>query len=370
MSEISQTFALEFREAVEIFRKKVGDSRMGSRQYAAWTEDDDYIFKIKDEFLEKYPDVAENYAPMKWSASYYNGAGDGGRLECTEGMSLDVANVEGYKKISLEDTPRKIKNEIFGKYLQQCTEEDEYCFLYGKEKGLKKYQDEVWAKDHIVGDINATRSIVKKFGYFEFNGKKVYDEDDIYCPIRTKEGKELIIRVQPYSSGNGYFFSEYNVMEDNRTELEKKCDNEGFSDWDPYDYDSPMQRMLYARCGQVVGGYHDITEEKRKTYLQDIVLLLDAGFNAPDFFYAALVSENELAEKYPVLVSKIMNYCDVDPLNLKADVLREKLEERLGKTADVRTGEVTDEHRKTAKKQVEISKNIIKARLAKEGNGK
>ena len=57
----------------------------------------------------------------------------------------------------------------------------------------------------------------------------------------------------------------------------------------------------------------------------------------------------------------------VDPLHDKVDMLRIKLGGKVGKTADVKTGKVTDEHRETAKTQVEISKALIKDRREKEG---
>ena len=58
-----------------------------------------------------------------------------------------------------------------------------------------------------------------------------------------------------------------------------------------------------------------------------------------------------------------------NPLQTKLNMLREKLGNKVGKTADVTTGKVSDEHRETAKAQVEISKAIMKARRAKEGKG-
>jgi len=54
-------------------------------------------------------------------------------------------------------------------------------------------------------------------------------------------------------------------------------------------------------------------------------------------------------------------------LDGKVKILLEKLGDKLGKTADVKTGKVTDEHRKIAKQQVEISKTIMKANREKRG---
>ena len=57
----------------------------------------------------------------------------------------------------------------------------------------------------------------------------------------------------------------------------------------------------------------------------------------------------------------------VDWLQKKQDTLYKRLKDKVGKTADVGTGQVTDEHRKVAQKQVEISKAIMNARRAREG---
>lgn len=59
----------------------------------------------------------------------------------------------------------------------------------------------------------------------------------------------------------------------------------------------------------------------------------------------------------------------IDFLNLKMDLLREKLGNKVDKTADIKTGKVTDEHREIAKQQVEISKAIIKAKRERAGKG-
>lgn len=58
-----------------------------------------------------------------------------------------------------------------------------------------------------------------------------------------------------------------------------------------------------------------------------------------------------------------------DFLQEKMKILHAKLGDKLGKTADVKTGEVSDEHRKIAKQQVEISKAIMKANHEKKGKG-
>lgn len=57
-----------------------------------------------------------------------------------------------------------------------------------------------------------------------------------------------------------------------------------------------------------------------------------------------------------------------DRLQLKVDMLREKLGDKVGKTADVKTGKVTAGHRKTAKEQTEITKAIMKAKRAQKGS--
>lgn len=55
----------------------------------------------------------------------------------------------------------------------------------------------------------------------------------------------------------------------------------------------------------------------------------------------------------------------IDWLQLKQDALRKRLKGKVGKTADVETKEIKDEHRKTAKIQVDIVKNIMKSKKQK-----
>lgn len=59
----------------------------------------------------------------------------------------------------------------------------------------------------------------------------------------------------------------------------------------------------------------------------------------------------------------------IDYLKWKGDALRERLGSKVGKTADVKTGKVSDEHRKTAETQVEISRAIMEAKREKEEKG-
>lgn len=56
-----------------------------------------------------------------------------------------------------------------------------------------------------------------------------------------------------------------------------------------------------------------------------------------------------------------------DPLQFKMDVLRQRLGRKVGKTADVETGEIFDKHAKTAEMQVKISKAFIKTKREQEG---
>lgn len=60
--------------------------------------------------------------------------------------------------------------------------------------------------------------------------------------------------------------------------------------------------------------------------------------------------------------AKEINLEKDDSLELRMTLLRKKLGDNVGKTADVKTGEITDKHRENAKTQVEISKAMIKAK--------
>lgn len=57
----------------------------------------------------------------------------------------------------------------------------------------------------------------------------------------------------------------------------------------------------------------------------------------------------------------------VDLLQLKMDLLHEKLGDKVGKTADVATGQVTDKQSETVKTQVEMSKVLMEVKREKEG---
>lgn len=56
-----------------------------------------------------------------------------------------------------------------------------------------------------------------------------------------------------------------------------------------------------------------------------------------------------------------------DILALKEKIMKREIGDKVGKTADVATGKVSDEHSKRSEEQVTISKALIKAKRAKEG---
>ncbi len=64
---------------------------------------------------------------------------------------------------------------------------------------------------------------------------------------------------------------------------------------------------------------------------------------------------------------KALSKIKSDLLQLKMDKLHEKLGEKVGKTADSTTGEVSSEHRKIAQAQLNISKNIMSRKKQNEG---
>lgn len=219
MSEETKELALELRNAVEITKgnEETSIPENSSHSYAAWTTYTDYTVKIKDEFLQKHPDIAERYEPLVWHTSYYNG--DNGRFSCSLGDSSESEMINP-KKISIEDIPEQIGNGILKEYLPQCDEEDSYCFLYGKEKGQETYRETCWIRDHIMGDENVTRVVVELLGgHFEFNGQPYrHDRSDCY-PIIDKEGKPHIVSTSRSHSG-GYHFD---IKDDKRKEYAREC---------------------------------------------------------------------------------------------------------------------------------------------------
>jgi len=50
----------------------------------------------------------------------------------------------------------------------------------------------------------------------------------------------------------------------------------------------------------------------------------------------------------------------IDPLEIKAALIRTKAKSKAGKTADVSTGTISEEHRQTAKEQTKIAKKVMK----------
>ena len=95
------------------------------------------------------------------------------------------------------------------------------------------------------------------------------------------------------------------------------------------------------------------------------ILLYKAGANLEDLNINPILS---IEEKYRILKAVQREKTkSVDWLEVKQKTLKKRLKNNLGKTADVATGEVCEEHRQTAKTQVEISKAIMKAKRVKEG---
>lgn len=84
-------------------------------------------------------------------------------------------------------------------------------------------------------------------------------------------------------------------------------------------------------------------------------------------FFDKIRGNKQLAEKYPELIDEIMSFDKKDSLQEKMNTLHEKLGNNVGKTADVKTGKTTDEHRKIAETQVGISKAMMKTKLERQG---
>ena len=99
-----------------------------------------------------------------------------------------------------------------------------------------------------------------------------------------------------------------------------------------------------------------IAEEKPELSYQ-IIPIIKEGLNS-----------NKNNGESKKVAQELLNKLKIDdPLQFKIDVLRRKICDQVGKTADVDTGQVTDEHRKIAKEQIEISKTLMQAKRKKEG---
>ncbi len=77
-----------------------------------------------------------------------------------------------------------------------------------------------------------------------------------------------------------------------------------------------------------------------------------------------LLDKNNMIHEYDKRSIREAINCETDYLDWKMDALRRKIGDKVGKTADVKTGEITDEHRKMAKDQSEIAKGIIQQKIA------
>lgn len=99
-------------------------------------------------------------------------------------------------------------------------------------------------------------------------------------------------------------------------------------------------------------------DEYTKYTLQSFDMMLEKGINPPKNFYTELSNNEELREKYPALISKIISHSD--PLKLKMDMLREKLGNKVGKT-----DKYSDDEEKT---HIDTAKNIMMLKSRKRGD--
>ncbi len=112
-------------------------------------------------------------------------------------------------------------------------------------------------------------------------------------------------------------------------------------------------------------------QDSVKRQLDNINILLKNGVEfyddkQKDNFFKALANNETLIKQYPEQIVEILAHSN-DNLQARMDTMRSKLGNKVGKTADVETGRVTEEHRQKAKEQANISKAIMKAKRAKEG---
>ncbi len=224
MSEETKKLALELRDSVEIVRgnERTSIPANSSHFYSAWTTHRDYIVKIKEEFLQKHPDIAATYKPL--IGHTYSGVD--GRRSCSliASESSETINIEYPEEWSIGGLPEEMSKEIMAIYLPQCNEEDVYCFMYGKEEGEKLYNEELWIKDHIMQDESVTRSAIEAVGgHFEFNGDPYRFRGGICYPIIDENGKEHIVSTRrDISAHDGYYYT-FHIEDDKRKEYAREC---------------------------------------------------------------------------------------------------------------------------------------------------
>ena len=222
MNEDTKRLALELRDAIKILTGNVTTSipSNSSHSYSAWTTYRDYVVEVKDEFLQNHPDIAKTYKPLFGHTSSYNGAD--ARFSWSL-VASESAKIENPEHISIEDTPKGIKEEILKIYLPQCNEEDKYCFMFGKEKGEELYNEELWIKGHIMGNESVTRAAVEAIGHFEFNGEPYRHNGKSCYPIIDEKGKEHIVSTRrDISAHDGYYYT-FDIEDDTRKEYARKC---------------------------------------------------------------------------------------------------------------------------------------------------
>ncbi|MBQ2884825.1 MAG: hypothetical protein IJE43_13780 [Alphaproteobacteria bacterium] len=217
MKEEDILLALELRDAIEVTSGNYDNSipADSSHSYSAWTEWCDYTYKIKDEFLQKHPDIAEKYKPMFWRSSEFTGVG--GHFHLGQRDAVEITHPR-----TLSAPPLQILSDLFEQYLPDCNEEVKYYFLYG-EKGGEKYEEDCWIKDHIIADEKVTRQVLKQVGRFEFNGEQFRRKKGTCYPVRDEQGKGYIVYTKREISPQLGFYNVCEIQEDTRKEYANQC---------------------------------------------------------------------------------------------------------------------------------------------------
>ncbi len=242
----------------------------------------------------------------------------------------------------------------------------------GKNVDIEKLHD--LTKEVIYhGGLLGAEDAIDRIDYFDF-----------YMEVR----KEHVTDENVNRESNGNSFLESSLYSSKSPETIQSIIDKGgkFREWENL---ADISWMLVNRLtSDYKGQLEKYGENSVKNNLGNLAVLIETGLIEKPKDLDKLISNPELFEKYPDIMNKLFegdkdlqakldNVKNREELKGKKDdylqdklnLLRERLGDKLGKTADVKTGEVTDEHRKIAKQQVEISKAIMRANHEKKGKG-
>lgn len=236
----------------------------------------------------------------------------------------------------------------FGQWIRDCNSEDI------SPKQMDKYFNDMQADRHIM----------------DWDGKIYYKE----------KGKVAEYTGFTRACGGSHLDSYY-IFKDTFV-IDNKDDVIGDPDHDVYSSENITQNRLYKR--QKDGSYKQIWESEdcifQKDGFPDNVYFSGGSWRDPkveNYFIDGQV-DAETQRKIDIFVKVEKLKLAKDPLDEKAEKIRGRVNpralrgvrstvNRVGKTADPKTGEVTDGHRQIAQKQAKVTKEILQEKYKKQG---